>query len=104
MVRGENATPLEEFLASIDRATLLGKWQDTDCMNIADLRLADPAKAFYNACTELHTKDASWQDLKIAFRERFRDYIATSTTSRNYKQLENLETKGLRNLQIAAKC
>jgi len=32
---GENATPLEEFLASIDRAALLGKWQDIDCMNIA---------------------------------------------------------------------
>jgi len=35
MVGGENATPLEEFLASIDRAALLGKWQDMDCMNIA---------------------------------------------------------------------
>jgi len=42
-------------------------------MNIAVLRLADPAKAFYNACTEHHTKDASWQDFKGAFRERFRD-------------------------------
>ena len=73
MVGGENATPLEEFLASIDRAALLGKWQDKDCMNIAVLRLADPAKAFYNACTELHTEDASWQDFKGAFRERFRD-------------------------------
>jgi len=58
MVGGEIANPLEEFLASIDRAALLGKWRDTDCMNIAVLRLADPAKAFYNACTELHTKAA----------------------------------------------
>jgi len=69
---GDNATPLEEFLASIDRAPLLGKWQVTDCMNIAVLHLAEPAKAFYNACTELHTKDASWQGIKSAFRERFR--------------------------------
>ena len=42
-------------------------------MNIAVLRLADFAKEFYNACTELHTKDASWQDFKGTFRERFRD-------------------------------
>jgi len=27
---GPNATPLEDFLASIDRAALLGKWQVTD--------------------------------------------------------------------------
>jgi len=72
MVGGENATPLEEFLASMDRAALLGKWHDSDCMNIAVLRLADPAKEFYNACTE-HTKDASWRDFKGAFRERYRD-------------------------------
>jgi len=32
---GENATPLEEFFATIDRAALLGKWQVRDCMNIA---------------------------------------------------------------------
>jgi len=69
----ENATPLEEFLASIDRAALIGKWQDTDSLNIAVLCLEDPAKAFYKACTQLYTKDASWQDFKNAFRERFRD-------------------------------
>jgi len=42
----ENATPLE-FLASVDRAALIGRWQDADCFNIVVLRLADPAKAFY---------------------------------------------------------
>ena len=64
---------MEEFLASIDRLELLGMWQDKDCMNKAVLRLADPAKSFYNSCTELHTENASWQDFKGAFRERFRD-------------------------------
>jgi len=54
-----NASPLEEFLASTDRVVLIGRWQDVDCFNIAILRLADPAKALYNTCTELHTKDAS---------------------------------------------
>jgi len=56
---GENAAPLEEFLASIDRPALLGKWQVRYCMNIAVLRLADHAKEFYNACTKLHTKEGS---------------------------------------------
>ena len=94
---GENATPLEEFLASIDRAALLGKWQDKDCMSIAVLRLADPAKAFYNACTELHTEDASWQDFKGAFRERFSDVhsdqyhymkLQTARQGRNERPME----------------
>ena len=87
---GEDARPLEEFVASIYRAALLEIWQDTDCMNIAVLRLEDPGKAFYNACTELHTKDASLQDFKSAFRERFR-YV------HNYKQLDKLEKKGIWN-------
>jgi len=42
-------------------------------LNIAVLRLAGPAKAFYNACTALHRKEASWQDFNCAFRERFSD-------------------------------
>ena len=53
---GENATPLEEFLASIYRAALLGMWQDRACMNIAVLRLTNPAKAFCNACTAPHER------------------------------------------------
>ena len=60
----ENVTTLEEFLASIDRSALIGKWQGTDCLNIAVLRLADPAKTLYNMCLELHTEDASWSDFK----------------------------------------
>jgi len=100
---GENATPLVEFLASIERAALLGIWQERVCMNIAVLQLADPAKAFRNASTEFYTNDASWQDFKCAFRERLRTYIATSNTSRNYKRLDKLEMNGLWNLQIAAK-
>jgi len=69
----ENATPLAEFLASIVRAELVWRWDEADCLNIAVLRIADLAKAFYNACVELHTKEASWEDFKNAFRERFRD-------------------------------
>ena len=55
----ENDTPLEECLAIIDRAALIGKWQDMDCLNIGVLRLAGLAKTFYITCLELHTKDAS---------------------------------------------
>jgi len=73
LLGAEIATPPEVILASIDKAALIGKWQDTDCLNIAVLRLTDPAKEFYKACTELDTKGASWQDFKYAFRETFRD-------------------------------
>jgi hypothetical protein len=93
----ENATPHEEFLASIDRAELIGKWQDADCLNIAVLRLADPARTFYNTCLELHTKDASWPDFKKVFRERFRDihsdqyHFTSLQTARQAKNEEPLE-------------
>ena len=42
-------------------------------MQLATLRLLDPAKAFYNAHLDLHAADLTWEGFKVAFRERFRD-------------------------------
>ena len=33
----------------------------------------NPVKAFYNACSEFHAQDATWQQFKEAFRDRFED-------------------------------
>jgi len=59
----ENATSLEEFLASIDRAASIGKWQDADGLNIAVIRIADSAKS------ELPAEDAIWQEFKKACKK-----------------------------------
>ena len=69
----ENVTSLEEYLSSIDGAARIGQWEDADCLKIAVLRLVDPAQAFYNSCSELDAEDATWQELKSEFRERFKD-------------------------------
>jgi len=42
-------------------------------MQIAALKLTDSARTFYNTCLELHAEDATWDNFKKAFRERFRD-------------------------------
>jgi len=42
-------------------------------VQLATLRILDPAKAFYNANLDLHVADIMWEGFKAAFRERFRD-------------------------------
>jgi hypothetical protein len=69
----ESAIPLEEFLENIKSAAQLGDWVSLDCLRVAVLKLAEPARSFYNTCWELHAEDATWDKFKKVFRERFRD-------------------------------
>ena len=69
----ESAIPLEELLASVDSAARIGNWDQTDCLEIAALKLADPAKSFHNTCLELHAEGTTWKKFKEVFRHRFRD-------------------------------
>jgi len=43
----ETSVCLEEFLSSIGGASVIGHWDEADRLQVAILRLADPAKAFY---------------------------------------------------------
>lgn len=69
----DSTVPLEEFLSGIEAAARIGKWQDADKREIAALKLTDSAKLFYQGCTALHEKDATWQSFKEAFRRRYED-------------------------------
>jgi hypothetical protein len=69
----ETAAPLEEFLSSIEGAAKIGRWDDADRLQVAILRLSDNAKAFYNIKLELHAEGTTWEEFKIAFRNRFKD-------------------------------
>ena len=53
----ETSVSLEEFLSSIERASTIGRWDESDRLQVAILRLADPAKTFYSTCLELHAGD-----------------------------------------------
>jgi hypothetical protein len=68
----ETATPLEEFLSSIEGAARIGWWDDMVRLQVAVLWLLDPAKAFYNASLELHAENTTWERFKNVFRERFK--------------------------------
>jgi hypothetical protein len=69
----ESAVSLEEFISSIEGAAKIGRWQDSDCVQIAVLKLIDLTKSFYNACQDLHTEDTIWQKFKEVFQQRFKD-------------------------------
>jgi hypothetical protein len=69
----ESASPLEEFLNSIDSAAELGRWSAQDCVRVATLKIAGAARSFYNTCSELHSVDVAWDTFKRVFRHRFRD-------------------------------
>ena len=47
----------------------IGHWDEADRLQVAILRLADPAKSFlYHSCAELHSEDATWQEFKKALK------------------------------------
>jgi hypothetical protein len=44
----ETSVSLEEFFASIEGAAQIGRWQKSDLIRIAALKLTDAARLFYN--------------------------------------------------------
>jgi hypothetical protein len=65
----ESAVPLEEFLASVDSAAMIGNWDQTDCLGIAALKLVDPAKSFHmfrHRFRDVHTDQYHFMRLQTA--------------------------------------
>jgi hypothetical protein len=69
----EKSLHVNEFFETIESTANLGNWSEKDKIQIAVLRLADTAKAFYSGCLELHAPDIGWEDFKVQFLKRFRD-------------------------------
>jgi len=67
----ESAVSLEEFFESIQSAAKIGRWHSADCMQIVSLKIIDSARTFYNMCLEFHTEEATRDEFKKVFRERF---------------------------------
>jgi hypothetical protein len=64
---------LQKFLNSVDTTADLGNWDEKDKIRVATLKLVDTARDFYDATTELHVKDVTWNAFKKCFQDRFRD-------------------------------
>ena len=63
----DSAVTLEEFFTSIEASPKIGRCEKNDQLQIAALGLMDPAKLFYQSCSELHEKGTTWQAFKNAF-------------------------------------
>jgi len=72
---------IDEFFTSIEGAAYIGKWEESDQIRIAVLKLTDAARLFYNGCPELHEKNVTSQMFKSVFSKRFRD---THTDQQNF--------------------
>jgi hypothetical protein len=69
----ESSVSLEEFFASIESASRIGKWAGRDNFEIAVLKLTDSAKHFYQGCPELQKTEATRQNFKDTFRQKYKD-------------------------------
>lgn len=80
----DSSVSLEEFIASIESTSRIGRWQDRDNFEIAVLKLRDSSKIFYQGCTELETPEATWQKFKDPFRQIYKN---VRTDRYNYMML-----------------
>jgi hypothetical protein len=69
----EKAVSFSEFFETIEAAARAGNWTDENKIRLAILKLSDATRAFYEGSQELHEWDITWENLKAAFRRRFRD-------------------------------
>jgi hypothetical protein len=70
---GSDIITLEEFFSTLDRLLRIGRWTETDQVEVALLKLAGIAKSFYLGCTELHKYGLSWEKLQSELSKRFQD-------------------------------
>ena len=69
----ESSVSLEDFFASIESASRIDNWTDIDNFEIAIFKLTDSAKLVYEGCPQLHKPEATWQNFKDTFRQRYKD-------------------------------
>jgi len=81
----ESAISLEEFFSSIEGSAKIGHWTETDCLQVAVLKLTETARTFYFSCPELHGETVTWHTFKAILRERFKD---VRTDQFHYMQLQ----------------
>jgi hypothetical protein len=65
----DTAIPLAEFVSSIEGAARVGKWKDSDKIQVETLKLSDVGKQFYNGCSEIHSACVTWENFKSVFRQ-----------------------------------
>ena len=94
----DKAVPLHEFFVAIEGSARVGNWSEQDKIQVATLKLADHARAFYNGNLELHEPNVTW----AAFQKRFRD---VRTDQYHFTQLQMARQKSSETPQeFAVRC
>jgi hypothetical protein len=75
----DSAVTLEKFFSSIEGSARIGKCEDADRIEIADLKMTGLARTFYQGCSELHAVLLSWQRYKKYSGTGIKTFIRTNT-------------------------
>ena len=86
----DSEVSIDEFITNIEGAAYIGKWEESDQIRIAVLKLTDASRLFYNECPELYEKKVTWQMFKSVFSQRFKD---THTDQHNFMRLQTARQK-----------
>jgi hypothetical protein len=68
-----SATPLVEFLETIEATGKMGNWTESDQMQVCALRLTDTTRAYYISTPALRAPTITWLEFKANLSKRFRD-------------------------------
>jgi hypothetical protein len=96
----ESSNSLEEFISTLEASARIGRWDARDTLKIAALKLEGSARVFYQGCTQLHAREASWDFLKKHSEKGTKTCIRTSTITPGYRWQHRAETKARRNFPI----
>jgi hypothetical protein len=96
----ESTVTLEEFFSSIEGSARIGKWEDTDQIEVAVFKLAGSARTFYQGCSELHADCLTWQKFEEYSGTGIKTSIRTNTILCDSQRLDKQRMKTLYSLQI----
>ena len=86
----DSEVPIEKFFTSFEGAVYIGKWEESDQIRIAFLKLTDADRLFYNGCPEFHGKKITWLMFKSVVCRKFKD---THTDKRTFMRLQTARQK-----------
>jgi len=86
----DSTNSLEKLILTPEASVRIGRWEPKDTVEIAALNLEGSDRVFYQGCTEIHTRDASWNTFKEAFKKRYKD---VHTDKYHYARLDDWARK-----------
>jgi len=71
----DSAISREEFFPNIKGSARIGRWWETDSLQVVVLGLVDNVRAFYSSCPELHGEDVLWKNFGTTHRKNLKPVL-----------------------------